>query len=144
VKGQRQRRVALTLAGVLLVGSAQAQASEGLPVKLRGKHPLIEDVAPLSLAALVDVMSTEWVLAKEGIKEGNPLAVGGTWGRVAIKTATSAGILLIVRRLHATGRHGAARWVKYGGVLVQLAVGYLNTKLGIEQERKLQARRAAK
>jgi hypothetical protein len=83
---------------------------------------LASDALPLFGAGLVDFGATEWALQSPGLREANPFG-STTSKRIAIKTATNAGALLIVRRLRASGKPGAAKWTKRGLIAVQVLAG---------------------
>lgn len=118
--------------GVWLSGSISA-CGEPLPTRLR--HPAAADAIPLALAGAADVFTTEWGLVPGRSHEGNPL--GQTrLSRIGIKTTANVGAFLLIRRLHSTGRHRAARGTKYGLVAVQLAVSVVNYKVGRRARRE--------
>lgn len=105
----------------LLTTSATA---EELPTKLPKKVSIAQDAIPLFSAAALDFISTEYAL-NNGLIEFNPLGRKLEF-RIALKVATNAGVLIIIRKLRDNDKHKAAVFVKYLIVAAQTTVAILN------------------
>jgi len=98
-------RPALALVGLLGLGPAVEAGEAG------------RDVLVLSLAASADLASTRYALqACPSCREGNPLAEQA--GPVAVKLVGTAAALVICHELRQHGHPRAAKWFRWGVVIL--------------------------
>lgn len=108
-----------------LVGLLFGLSSE----RCRGDEPSFSrEIAVQSLAASVDLASTEWALARNPyLREGNPLGSSGAL-RVGLKVAQVTVVSAITVKLERRGKKGMARALRWGAVGLQVVAAGWNMR----------------
>ena len=104
----RRRLEGLRLVWLALLSLTLASVSSADPRKA-------EEIALVATGA-ADIISTELALRDGGFEELNPL-VQSAASRIAIKSGATAGMILLARHLEKHGNPGAARILRWSGIV---------------------------